>query len=379
MNSIQMAQRLGHSIWLDYVRRGLVCSGEFQKFIDRGISGVTSNPTIFEKAINESNDYDRLLATLARSGKSTEEIYETLALEDIRMAADLLYPVYEKTGGNQGYVSLEVNPSLAYDTSNTVKEARRLFTLLARPNVLIKVPATAEGIPAIRELISEGINVNATLIFSLENYREVREAYISGLEGLIKAGGDLRKVASVASFFVSRVDTAVDTLLEEKSRNGNAVLKALMGRAAVANAKLGYQAYKESFRSERFVALQKKGARLQYPVWASTGTKNPVYSDVLYVEPLIGPDTANTMPPATLDAFLNHGQVSATIEQDVSGAKKTMAMLSEAGINMEAVTAKLLRDGVQAFVTSFEKLLAGIENKKKLLLVEEYPRSSVSH
>ncbi|MBI4295580.1 MAG: transaldolase [Chloroflexi bacterium] len=369
MNSICEAQRLGQSIWLDYVRRGPIRSGEFQRFIDQGISGVTSNPTIFEKAINESTDYDEALIGLARMGKTINEIYESLVLEDISAVADLFYPVYEKTGGAQGYVSLEVNPALAYDTDETVREAGRLFALLGRPNVLIKVPATAEGIPAIRRLISEGINVNATLIFSLGRYQKVREAYVEGLEALTHDGGDLGKVASVASFFVSRVDTAVDALLEEKVKKGNGDLKALLGKAAVANARLGYEAFKETFRSERFAALQRAGARLQYPVWASTGTKNPVYSDVLYVETLIGQDTVNTIPPATLDAFLQHGRISATIEQDIPQARQTMTLLEKAGINMEAVTDRLLAEGVDAFKASFDKLLSGVETKLQKLFV----------
>lgn len=369
-NPAREVQRIGQSIWLDYICRDLLRSGEFQRLIELGISGVTSNPTIFEKSITGSTDYDESLLALAQAGRNTEEIYEALVIEDIRAAADLLRPIYNNTNGADGYVSLEVNPLLAYDTESTITEAKRLFSTLARPNVMIKVPATPEGIPAIRHLTGEGINVNATLIFSLAMYQQVREAYIAGLEERSRTGRDLGQVASVASFFVSRLDTAVDTLLQERIQQGDEQLKSLLGKAANASAKLAYQAFKATFSSERFATLQSRGARVQRPLWASTSTKNPAYSDLLYVEPLIGPDTVNTMPPATLNALLEHGRVETTLERDVSQAKQTFEAIAAAGISMNKVTAKLLVDGVKAFADSFAKLLANIEEKKALLLAK---------
>jgi len=369
-NPIREVQRIGQSIWLDYICRDMLCSGEFQRLIELGVSGVTSNPTIFEKAITGGTDYDEALLALARAGKSVEETYEALVIEDIRTAADLLYPIYEHSGSTDGYVSLEVNPLLAYDTDSTIVEARRLFAALDRPNVMIKVPATPEGIPAIRRLIGESINVNATLIFSLDIYRHVREAYIRGLEELAQNGGDVSHVASVASFFVSRIDTAVDALLEERIKQGNEQLKDLLGKAAVTSAKLAYQAFKATFSSDRFSALEARGARVQRPLWASTSTKNPAYSDVLYVEPLIGPNTVNTMPPTTLTAFLEHGHVAATLERDVHEAEQTLKAIAAVSISMRQVTTKLLVDGVKAFADSYQKLLASIEEKKTLLLTQ---------
>jgi len=366
-NPIRDIQRIGQSIWLDYIRCDMLSSGEFQRLIELGISGVTSNPTIFEKAITGSTDYDKALLALAQAGKGVEETYEALVIEDIRAAADLLRPVYEHTGGADGYVSLEVNPLLAYDADSTIAEARRLFAALERPNVMIKVPATPEGIPAIRRLISEGININATLIFSLDIYQWVREAYIAGLEELAQAGKDVSRVASVASFFVSRIDTAVDALLEERIQQGEEQLKALLGKAAITSAKLAYQAFKATFSNDRFAALRARGARVQRPLWASTSTKNPAYSDLLYVESLIGSDTVNTMPPATLTALREHGHVETTLEHDVPQAEQTLEAITAAGINMKQVTAKLLVDGVKSFADSFDKLLANIEEKKALL------------
>jgi transaldolase/glucose-6-phosphate isomerase len=378
MNPVQKAHRLGQAVWLDYIRRGLFTSGEFQQFIESGISGVTSNPTIFERAIVGSTDYDEALLALARADKGVGEIYEALAIEDIRAAVDLLRPIYDSTDGLHGYVSLEVSPLLAYNTEATIGEAKRLFAALARPNVMIKVPATNEGIPAIRQLIGEGISINVTLIFSLNSYKQVREAYIAGLEDLGRTRDDISKVASVASFFLSRVDTVVDTLLEERIRKGEESLKSLLGKAAVSNAKVAYKAFNESFGSDRFAALKAKGARVQRPLWASTGTKNPIYSDVLYVEPLIGPNTVNTMPPATINAFMEHGNVKATLDQDVPEAENLLAALELAGISMESVTSNLLTDGVKAFADSFEKLLAGIEEKKARLLAREHVHPGVS-
>jgi transaldolase/glucose-6-phosphate isomerase len=365
---VQEAQRHGQAIWYDNIRRGLLSSGELQRLIDQGVTGVTSNPTIFEKAVAGSTDYDDALSGLGSTDTSVQEVYESLALQDIRDTAGLLHPVYERTAGADGYVSLEVSPKLAHDTEGTVAEAKRLFAALGRRNVMIKVPATPEGIPAVRQLIGKGININVTLIFSLDAYEQVREAYIAGLEDFERAGGDLSGVGSVASFFVSRVDTAVDNLLEERIRQGSDDLSALLGRAANANAKLAYQAFKGTFGSERFAALRAKGARVQRPLWASTGTKNPAYSDVLYVEPLIGPDTVNTMPPATLTAFQEHGTVAVTIERGVPEARQTIEVLEAAGIGMEQVTAKLLDDGVRSFADSFDNLLDNIDEKRAKLL-----------
>ena len=376
--ALQQVQRLGQSIWYDNIRRGLLSSGELQRLIELGVTGLTSNPTIFKKAIAGSTDYDDALVSLAQNGKGTMETYEALAIEDIQAAADLLRPVYDRTVGTDGYACLEVSPTLAHDTEGTVAEARRLFAALDRPNVMVKVPATPEGVPAIRRLIGLGININVTLIFSLEAYRQVMEAYISGLEELARSGGDVSRVASVASFFVSRVDTAVDTLLEERIREGRQELTALLGKAAIANAKLAYRGFKSTFGGERFAALRAQGARVQRPLWASTGTKNPAYSDVLYVEMLIGPDTVNTMPPATLTTFLEHGRAEVTLERDVADAEQTMEALATAGVSMEQVTAKLLADGVTSFADSFHKLMANIEEKRARLLAREHAPSGIS-
>ncbi len=274
-NTVEEVQRLGQSIWYDNIRRGLIKSGELASLIDLGVTGVTSNPTIFEKAIAGSTDYDETLLGLAKGDKSTQELFEAFAIEDIRAAADLLRPIYDRTGGNDGYASLEVSPTLAHDTEGTIAEAERLFAALDRPNVMVKVPATPEGIPAIRSLIGRGINVNVTLIFSREAYRQVADAYIGGLEDLAKMGGDVSRVASVASFFVSRLDSAIDALLEESIRSGSGNLESLLGKAAIANVKLAYREFKTIFGKPTFTALKEKGARAQRPLWASTGTKNP--------------------------------------------------------------------------------------------------------
>ena len=377
-NSIQQVHQLGQAIWLDYIRRNLLKSGELKQLIEQGISGVTSNPTIFERAIIGSTDYDEALLASAQTERSTGQIYESLAIQDIRTAADQLRPTYDQTQGWHGYVSLEVSPSLAYDTQGTIEEARRLFLALERPNVLIKVPATPEGIPAIRQLISDGINVNITLIFSLDCYQQVMEAYIAGVEELVGREGDTSRVTSVASFFVSRIDTAVDTLLEERIRKENAELRGLLGKTAIANAKLAYRAFKNTFQNERFVELRVKGGRVQRPLWASTGTKNPAYSDVKYVESLIGADTVNTLPLATVDAFLDHGYADITIEKGLDEAEETLSALTAADISLEQVTTELLTDGVKAFADSFDKLLAGIEKKRGELLAKEHIHPGVS-
>ena len=377
-NSVQEANRLGQSIWYDHIRRGLIKSGELRQLIDSGVTGLTSNPTIFEKAIAGSTDYDDALLERSQHGLSTQELFEALAIEDIRATADLLRPIYDRTGGVDGYASLEVSPDLAHNTEATVAEANRLFAAMDRPNVMVKIPATPAGIPAIRRLIGQGINVNVTLIFSLATYDQVKEAYLGGLEELARSVGDISKVASVASFFVSRVDTAVDTRLEEGIRDGRKELKSLMGKAAIANARLAYQAFKGAFNDKRFAALREKGAMVQRPLWASTGTKNPAYSDVLYLESLIGPDTVNTVPPATLTAFLEHGRPSVTLEQDVEQAGEIIDDLAAAGINMEQVTGKLLVEGLEAFAGSFQKLMANLEDKKARLLARKHDHPGVS-
>jgi transaldolase/glucose-6-phosphate isomerase len=377
-NPVQQTQALGQSIWYDHIRRGLLSSGELTRLIEQGVTGVTSKPTIFEKAIAGSNDYDEALVSLASADKTTDQIYEALVLADIRAAADLLRPTYDQSAAADGYASLEVSHNLAHDTEGTVAEGKRLFAALDRPNVMIKVPATPEGIPAVRRLIGEGINVNVTLIFSLDAHDKVMDAYVSGLEDLANRGGDLSRVASVASFFVSRVDTAVDALLDKDANAGQAGPGALPGKAAIANAKIAYQAFKAVFDSPRFAARREKGARAQRPLWASTGTKNPAFSDVLYVESLIGSDTVNTVPPATLTAFLEHGVAQATLEHDVSETDVTFAALSAAGIRLDEITATLLKDGVSSFADSFSKLMSNIEEKIARLNVQDHLHPDVS-
>lgn len=353
----------GQSLWYDNVRRGMITSGQLARLVADGIVGMTSNPTIFEKAISGSDDYDDALDELIAAGKSDEEVYEALVIDDIRAAADILLPVYERTDRRDGYVSLEVSPTLAYDTAGTVAEARRLFRLLARPNVMIKVPGTQEGLPAIRSLLGAGINVNVTLVFSCEVYRQVTEAYLHGLADLIAAGGDPTSVASVASFFVSRVDTAVDKLLAARIDSGETHLQPLLGRAANANAKIAYAMFGEISSGPRFAGLAEKGARVQRPLWASTSTKNPRYPDTYYVDNLIGPDTVNTVPPVTLEAFQDHGVVARTLDHDLEGAHRTMVQLREAGIDIDQVTGQLRQDGVAAFAESFEKLMTRLRNR----------------
>ena len=365
-NPIQELRRLGQSVWYDNVYRSLIESGELGELVETGVTGLTSNPTIFEKAISSSDDYDSSLLAGAKAGMSAEALAESLAVEDIRAAADVLRPVYDESGGADGFASLEVNPHLAHDAERTVSEARRLFAALGKPNAMIKVPATPEGIPAIRTLIGEGINVNVTLIFSLDMYAQVRDAYIEGLDALIKSGGDPARVASVASFFVSRVDTAVDGVLESA---GSESARSLMGKAAVANAKIAYRDFKATFATDRFRRMAKMGARVQRPLWASTSTKNPEYSDVLYVESLIGADTVNTMPDATLRAFLDHGAARAdAIEDGVDDAIGAMDAIARAGADMREITDRLTADGVKAFADSFDALLANIAAKRDRLL-----------
>ncbi len=366
-------QQKGQSVWCDSISRSLLDSGELRRMIaEDGLRGVTSNPSIFEKAISGGTDYDREIHTMARAGFSAERIYEVLAIKDIQGAADQFRALFETTEGGDGYVSLEVSPHLAYRTRETVEEARRLWQAVARPNVMIKVPATPAGIPAIRQLLGEGINVNITLMFSMEHYLQVAEAYLQGIEALVASAPPVR-AASVASFFVSRVDTVVDKLLQERESRAGAAderegCRKLLGRAAVANSRLVYQKFREIFSGSRFLRLKQKGFRAQRPLWASTSTKNPRYRDVLYVEELIGPDTVNTMPLETLSAFRDHGVVRATLEEDPEGACQTLVRLQELGIDMTAVTLKLQEDGVKLFADAFDRLLASIQSKQQAVL-----------
>lgn len=362
MTKLHQLADLGQAIWLDYIRRSIIESGELQKLVDQGMRGVTSNPSIFENAIAGSTDYDEDLNVLVSEGKSVEQIYETLAIDDIRGAADILRPLYDKTSGNDGYVSIEVNPTLAYDTEATIAEARRLFGTVRRPNVMIKVPATPAGIPAITELIGEGVNVNVTLIFSLDQYEAVTSAYIAGLEKLASSAGEVSKVASVASFFISRVDSVVDTALEGVGNTN------LQGKIGIDNAKVAYARFREIFQGARWQRLATLGARVQRPLWASTGTKNPAYPDTLYLDGLIGPDTVNTVPPNTLKAFLDHGNIAQTIDHDVETARERLAKLAELGIDLDSITKKLQDEGVAAFAKSFNGLLKSIAEKRQQLL-----------
>jgi transaldolase/glucose-6-phosphate isomerase len=359
MDKLQALAEVGQAIWLDYIQRNLITSGELERWVARGLRGITSNPSIFEKAITGGADYDRQIEALAALDYAPVEICEILALEDIGQAADLLRPVYDETDGLDGYVSLEVDPALAHDSERTISEARRLFELLARPNVMIKVPATPAGIPAIEALIGQGINVNATLIFSLAQYEAVARAYLRGLERLQTISDDLSRVASVASFFISRVDTAVDRVLAEIGR------ESLQGRAAIANAQVAYGRFQVLFSGERWERLASLGGRVQRPLWASTSTKNPRYSDTLYIDGLIGPHTVNTVPPTTLDAFLDHGRVALTLTTDSRAAQAHLDRLGELGINLDTITTSLLKDGVAAFANSFDGLVARIADKAR--------------
>lgn len=368
-NALGILQEHGQSPWIDNITRGMLTGGELQRLIDLGVVGLTSNPTIFQKAIGGSADYDQALADLVKQGKDLDAVYEGLVLADIAEAARILRPVFDRTGGRDGFVSIEVSPELAYETKKTVDDASRFFSQLAKPNIMIKVPGTTEGVAAFRTITGLGINVNVTLLFSLESYRAVAEAYVDGLEALDRGGKPISGVSSVASFFVSRVDTAVDAILEQKAKDdaGQASrYRSLMGKAAIANAKLAYtEIYKQVFSGARWEALAAKGARRQRALWASTSTKNPSYRDVIYVEELIGKDTVNTMPPATVHDFLDHGRVRDTLEEDLDGAWKVMQELSDAGVDIDQVTTKLQKDGVDSFAKSFRDLMGTIEARRK--------------
>ena len=349
----------GQSPWIDNLTRNALRDGSLQRLVEQGIRGVTSNPTIFQKAIAGSDAYDEQFAGLVRSS-TVEDAYWALVFDDIRAALRTLRPVYDESGGGDGFVSLELSPSLARDTATSTDDARRFHETIAEPNLMVKIPGTAEGLPAVRQMIGEGRNINVTLIFSVDRYAEVIEAYLGGLEELVGSGGDLSKVASVASFFVSRVDTEVDRRLDEI---GSPDALALRGKAAVAQAKLAYALYLERFGDDRWNALAAKGARAQRPLWASTSTKNPSYPDLLYVDTLIGPDTVNTMPDATVDAFLDHGTVARTVDVGVDDAQRTMDDLARVGVDMDDVSVRLEDEGVAAFVKSFDELIQALQDK----------------
>jgi len=367
-NPLKELLSYGQSMWLDYIRRDLFTTGKLKKMIeDDGLRGMTSNPSIFEKAIADSSLYDDMLHSLAsQKGLSPTAKFEQIAIRDIQDAADALRGVYEESNFHDGYVSLEVSPYLAMKTQETMDEARRLWKTVQRENVMIKVPGTTAGIPAIQQLISEGININVTLLFAQEVYEKVAEAYIAGVEALAARGGNVKKMAGVASFFISRIDTLIDGKLNDKLKsatdaNQQALYKSLLGKVAIANGKLTYQRYLKIFSGPRWEKLAAKGAQTQRVLWASTSTKNPNYRDVIYVEELIGRDTVNTMPPATVDAFRDHGKLRNSLTEDIPGAQKTMDDLAKAGISIKEATDKLTEDGVKLFADAFDKLLAAVE------------------
>jgi len=358
MEKLKEVRKVGQSIWLDFIQRGLITSGQLKQLVADGVSGLTSNPTIFHKAVTQGQDYDEAIKTILKSSPDTgiTGIYDRLTIEDIQMAADVFRPVYDASDGIDGLVSLEPAPALAYDTEGTLAEVRRLWRLVARPNLMIKVPATPPGIPAIEQCIAEGININITLMFSMAHYAAVARAYLQGLARCDKP----QQITSVASFFVSRVDTYVDRELEEL---GTREALALHGKAAAANSKLVYRRSKEVFSSEEFARQKKRGARIQRVLWGSTGTKNPEYSDVKYVEELMGPDTINTLPKETIDLFLDHGKIGDTLNEGMAEAEQVLNGLKKAGINLDAITEQLQMDGVKAFSDSFDQLLAALDEK----------------
>jgi transaldolase len=372
-NPLQRLADFGQSVWYDNISRTVLSDGSLQRLIAAGeVRGVTSNPSIFEKAIGGSAAYDADIRRLKAAGKSAAEIYDALSIDDIRAGADLLRPVFDSTGGADGFISLEVSPDIAYDAEATVRDAVRLHQAVARPNVMIKIPATEQGWLAIEECTARGLCINVTMMFALRHYDGVAEAYLRGLERRLAAGGDLRAVRSVASVFVSRFDVSVDKMLDERiaAAAGDAErLRSLLGKAALANAKLTYARFRETFSGPRWERLAARGANLQRPLWASTSTKNPAYRDVLYAEQLIGPDTVDTMPPQTIDAFRDHGVVARTVDQGLPEARQTVAALRELGIDLEQVGEKLQEDGIAAFAAAFAKMLAGLQAKAQVLTV----------
>lgn len=363
-NPLRKLHTLGQSIWLDYIRRGMLDSGELAQMIEAdGLAGMTSNPAIFEKAISGGHDYDAAIANQVRTGASARDLYDTLTRDDVGHAADLLRPVYEKSKGRDGFVSIEVSPHLAHDSEATIREAHELWAHLARPNIMIKVPATRAGLPAIEALLAAGVNVNVTLLFGLQRYREVVEAFLRGLEQRTASGAPLNQVASVASFFLSRIDTLVDQRLDALQGAGKP-RHPLRGAAAIASARLAYQYYREWTTGPRWQSLAAQGARSQRLLWASTGTKDPDYSEVKYVEALIGPDTVNTLPPDTLAAYRDHGAPMLRLEKDLAGARELPAQLANLGIDLEQVSDELEADGVKKFIAPYDKLLAALEQRR---------------
>lgn len=378
-NPLRILEHFGQSVWLDYIRRHLLSSAEYRRMLtEDGLKGMTSNPTIFEKAIGGSTDYDDQLKELAPSNKSIDEIYEALSFTDIRMACDALRPLYDQTGGLDGFVSYEVSPLLSNDTQGTLAAARRYWKAIARPNLMIKVPATPAGLPAIEQLLADGLNINITLMFSIKHYQAVAEAYLRGLERRATQGKPLDRSASVASVFVSRVETLVDKRLDEKLKaRPDEAVATLRGSSAVANSKLIYEKFKSIFSSDRFKALEQKGARVQRPLWASTGTKNPAYSDIKYVQELIGPHTVNTMPPATMDAYRDHGTPRATLEEGIDDARRTVEQLARAGIDLNVIGEELQDEGVKLFAKSFEDLRDVISARRKALVAGAFDRQTI--
>jgi transaldolase len=376
-NPLLQLKALGQSVWYDNIDRSQLVSGQFKRLLDEdGICGVTANPTIFEKSISSGHAYDEQMNQLIKEGKSTNEIYEAMIIQDIGTVADILRPIYDSANRQDGLVSLEVSPDLAHDTEGTLSEVRRFWKLVDRPNLMIKIPGTPEGIPAVLQALTEGINVNITLIFSISTYRQVAEAFISALEARRTAGKDISHMASVASFFVSRVDTLVDKLLEDKIKaTSNPAeqqhLKSLEGKAAIANARLVYQDFKKIFNTPRFAALKQASAYVQRPLWASTSTKNPAYRDVLYAEELIGPDTVDTMPLETIENFRDHGRVRLSIEDNLEEAHQVLDALEKVGIHYDQVTKQLQDEGVQKFADSFHTLFEGIAEKRKAIETQQ--------
>ena len=358
MEKLREVQKLGQSVWLDFIQRGLITSGRLQQLVADGLSGMTSNPTIFHKAVTQGRDYDEAIKSILKShpDAGTRDIYDRLTVEDIQMATDVFRPVYDASGGMDGLVSLEPDPELAYDTDKTLAEVRRLWRLVNRPNLMVKVPATPPGIPAIEQLFAEGININITLMFSMAHYEAVSRAYLNG----VARCSNPQQISSVASFFVSRVDTYVDRELEKL---GTAEALSLRGKAAVANSKLVYNRFKEVFAGDEFARQRGRGARIQRVLWGSTSTKNPDYSNVKYVEELMGPDTVNTLPTETLDLFLNHGRVRDTLNEGITEAEQVLKDLKKVGVDLDAITEQLQVDGVKAFRDSFDQLLVALEEK----------------
>ena len=380
MNTVQQLNKLGQSIWYDNISRSMITGGELQARVDEGLTGVTSNPTIFDKAISGSSDYDDQIRELVEQNPAmgAVEIIQALMVKDIQMATDVLMPVYRRTNGADGFISVEVNPTKAHDTAATIDEVRLLWKRINRSNLMVKIPATKEGLPAIEQTTYEGMNINVTLIFSLERYQEVADSYITGIERRVKEGKPVGTIASVASVFVSRVDTLVDDLLNKKIATARDQKEAerfrgLLGQAAVANAKLVYRAFRRIFEGPRFTALRAKGASVQRPLWGSTGTKNPAYSDVKYVDTLIGAHTVNTTPPATYKAILDHTKPVLTIETDLPAAEQKLRDLASAGIDLSWVMQKLEDDGVTAFAKSFNDLYRSLEQKRAQILGSAVP------